>query len=76
MFNDKTSTEKQKIAKELLKYQRDEGFPSNIILQQMPVPQKRTQLRNLIGNDSWTLFKLLQSNTGRSFLITNPKLWS
>ena len=27
------------------------------------------------GKDSWTYFKLLQSNTGTSFLATNPKLW-
>ena len=33
----------------------------------MPVLQQCTQLHNLIGKDSWILFKLLQSNTGASF---------
>ena len=64
------------MAKELLKYHCDEGFSSNTRVQQMLVLQQRTQLHNLIGKDSWTLFKLLQSNTGTSFLTTNPKLWS
>ena len=59
-----------------LKCQCDKGFPSKNIVQQMPVLQQQTQLHNLIGNDSWTLFKLLQSNSGTSFLTTNPKLWS
>ena len=64
------------MAKELLKYQFDEGFPSNTRVQQMPVLQQRTQFHNLIGKDSWYLLKLLQSNTGTSFLTANPKLWS
>ena len=42
----------------------------------MPVLQQWAQLHNLIRKDSWTLFKLLQSNTGTSFLTTNPQLWS
>ena len=33
----------------------------------MPVLQQRTQLHNLIGKDSWTLFKVLRPNTGTSF---------
>ena len=77
LFSDQTSsTEKQKMAKELLKYLYDEAFPSNTRVQQMPVLQQRTQLHNLIGKDSWTLFKVLRPNTGTSFLTTNPKLWS
>ena len=55
------------MAKELLKYQFDEGFPSNARVQQMPVLQQRTQFHNLIRKDSWYLFKLLHSNTGTSF---------
>ena len=44
----------------------------------MLVFQQRTQIHNFIGKDSWILFKLLQSNTGTSFLTTNPKpkLWN
>ena len=57
----------KKMAKELLKYHCDQGFQSNTRAQQMPVLQQQTQLHNLIGKDSWTLFKLLQSNTGTSF---------
>ena len=62
LFSDQTSTEKQKMAKELLKYQCDKGFPSNTRVQQMSVLQQQTQIHNLVGNDSWFLFKLLQSN--------------
>ena len=64
------------MAKELLKYQCDEGFLFITRVQQMPVLQQWTQLYIPIGKDSRTLFKLLQSNTGTSFFATNPKLWS
>ena len=62
------------MAKKLLKYQCDEGFPSNTRVQQMPVFQQWTKIHDLIGNDCWILFKLLLSNAGASFLTTNPKL--
>ena len=55
------------MAKELLKYQCDEGFPSNNRVQHMPVFQQRTQIHNHMGKDSWILFKLLQSDTGTKF---------
>ena len=64
------------MAKELLKYQCDEGFPFITRVQQMPVLQQWTQLYILIRKDSRTLFKLLQSNTGASLFTINPKLWS
>ena len=57
------------MAKKLLNYQCDEGFPSNTSVQLMPVLQQRTQLHNLIGKDCWTLAKLLYSNTGTTFLL-------
>ena len=70
LFSSKvTVSEKKSIAQRLLKYKETPSMQ----VQQMPVIDASTKLKDLIGNDSWTFFRLI--NINHSFLKKDPKFW-
>ena len=72
LFSDRLSVhEKQAKATALLRYERKDISFSNELLP--PVVSKTTQLKDLVGVDSWHLFNLL--NLGVSFLRKSARLW-
>ena len=72
IFSDKISVhEKQAMATALLRCKRkDIAFPAELLL---PVISESTQLKDLVGRDSWQLFNLL--NVDVSFLCEPARLW-
>ena len=57
LFSDASVQQKQSMARALKRY--DEEFSFKSAVQQMPLITPYTQLKDLIGPESWLLFKLI-----------------
>ena len=71
LFSTASVHEKQDIAKAMKKYQNDTSFDHSV--QKMPTVTAFTQLKDLIGPQSWLLFKLI--NEQPLFLSKPALLW-
>ena len=71
LFSTASVHEKQDMAKAIKKYQNDTSFDHSV--QKMPTVTAFTQLKDLIGPESWLLFKLI--NEQPLFLSKPALLW-
>ena len=71
LFSDASVQQKQSMARALKRY--DEEFSFKSAVQQMPLITPYTQLKDLIGPESWLLFKLI--NNQPVFFLKPASLW-
>ena len=71
LFSTASVHEKQSMAKAMKKYQNDTSFHHSV--HKMPTVTTFTQLKDLIGRESWVLFKLI--NKQPLFLSKPASLW-
>ena len=72
LFSDKVSVyDKQAMAKVMLKNKNDSSASTEML---MPTMKPSTHLKDLVGSDSWMIFKLL--NISGSFLSERARLWA
>ena len=71
LFSDASVQQKQSMARAIKRYEKEFSFKSAV--QQMPLITPSTQMKKLIGPESWLLFKLINK---QSVFLSNPvSLW-